>query len=83
MAVLSNPEKSWRRPGEDLQASRSELEARLGATIEEVQVLSGGLANSNYLIGKDRVLRVYRRDRGALAKEAALLRMKWERFFKN
>ncbi len=42
-------------------------------------MLSGGAANLNLKIG-DRVLRVYRRERGALAREAALLARGWRSF---
>lgn len=55
---------------------RAEVERRIGSTREPIEVLTGGLANVNVRVGRDRVLRI-RRDRSALAKEATLLSRPW------
>jgi predicted Ser/Thr protein kinase len=77
---LPNPERRWQRAAECLSLDRSEVERRLGPTSEPLQVLSGGLANTNVRVGSERVLRIYRRDRHALGKEKALLQQSWESF---
>jgi fructosamine-3-kinase len=75
---LANPERSW-APPVATRIERSEVERRIGAFEGDVEVLGGGLANTNVRVG-GRVLRIYRRDRHALPKEAALLERGWHSF---
>jgi hypothetical protein len=73
--MLANPERSWERAVTSLD--RAEVERRLGPVSEPLEVLSGGLANLNVRVGRDKVIRVYQRDPRAMRKEAALLRRGW------
>jgi aminoglycoside phosphotransferase (APT) family kinase protein len=59
---------------------RSDVETRIGRTTESIELLSGGLANLNVRVGRDRVLRIHRRQPGLVAKEAALLSRGWHSF---
>jgi aminoglycoside phosphotransferase (APT) family kinase protein len=76
--VFPNPERAWAPPASTIAIDRSDVERRIGP-VGAFEVLSGGLANANVRVG-DRVLRIYRRDRSALAKEAALLGRPWKTF---
>lgn len=81
MTPLPNPERAWERPAVvDTTALTEVVQRRLGPTSEPLEVLSGGLANLNVGVGDGRVLRVYRRDPAARAKEALLLRRRWRSF---
>jgi aminoglycoside phosphotransferase (APT) family kinase protein len=75
---LRNPERLWERPTDIGKFDRFEVESRIGEVPEQLELLSGGLANLNVRIGAGQVLRVYRRDPLALAVEAALLRRPWK-----
>ncbi len=79
MAVLFNPENAWERPERTLSVDRGEIARRIGEVDEPPEVLGGGQANINVRIG-DRVLRVYRREPAAAAREAALLARPWRCF---
>lgn len=74
---LPNPERAWERPAGLSSLDRAEVERRLGPVSEPLELLAGGLANLNVRVGRDRVLRVYRREPEALRKEAALLARGW------
>jgi hypothetical protein len=78
--LLANPERDWERPAQSTSLDRGEVERRIGSTTEPLDVLSGGLANLNVRIGRDRVLRIHRREPGLVAKEAALLSRGWRSF---
>jgi aminoglycoside phosphotransferase (APT) family kinase protein len=78
-AALPNPESCWERAPALASVDRAEIERRIGPFDGPVTVLAGGLANVNLRIG-DRVLRLYRRDPGAAACEAALLARGWTAF---
>ncbi len=78
--TFPNPERDWARAAHLDVLDRDEVERRLGPIREPLAVLSGGQANLTIRVGADRVLRIYRRDRGALAKEHALLRRGWASF---
>jgi hypothetical protein len=80
MRVLENPELAWERPAPTRALDRAEIERRIGPIDVEPEALPGGLANANVRVGRGRVLRVYRRDPGALAKEARLLEREWRSF---
>lgn len=80
MADLPDPEKAWERPAASRRLERAEVEARIGATRQPLELLGGGLANTNIRVGADRVLRLYRRDPAAAALEAALLSRPWRGF---
>lgn len=62
-----------------------EVEQRVGRTNEPLELLSGGLNNTNIRIGRDRVLRIYRglddgvrfRDPAVVGKEATLASRAW------
>jgi len=73
---LPNPERFWKPRAELREVTRAEVERRIGSFAGPLTLLSGGLANANVLVD-GRVLRIYRRDPGALAVEAALLRRPW------
>ena len=74
--ALSNPEHQWERtPTSDLEVEDA-VHERLGEVAGPLVQLGGGLANDSIRVG-DRVLRIYRRDVDALAKEAALLGRGW------
>ena len=60
--------------------SRSEVEKCIGPTTEPFQLLSGGQANTNIRIGKDQVLRLYRRDASIAGKELSLIQKNWNSF---
>jgi hypothetical protein len=72
-----NSESSWHADRRVTDVEYSVIASRLGEVDEEVACLSGGLANDNFRIGSDRVLRIYRRDIGALVREQALLSRPW------
>ena len=76
---LPNPERQWQLTARHGEVTTADIERRLGAHAGEWQLLSGGLANANVLVG-GRVLRIYRRDPGTLRLEAALLRRPWQSF---
>jgi hypothetical protein len=78
--ALPNPERLWSRVAPLATLDRSEIERRLGPIDGALEVLSGGLANTNVRIGADRVLRIYRRDPRSAPKEATLLRRGWRTF---
>src|SRR5258708_29447102 len=80
MPNLLNPEKNWERNADAVSVSRDEIEQRIGPFQESAEMLSGGLANANVLIGKEKVLRVYRRDPGVAGKERTLLEKPWRTF---
>ncbi len=75
---LPNPERAWRPAA--APPTRDEIEARVGARVRTIEVLSGGLANANVRVDAGPVVRLYRRDVGALAKEACLLELPWASF---
>jgi fructosamine-3-kinase len=75
---LANPEAGWEAPDRTRSVARADLEARIGP-VGDYEVLVGGLANVNVRLD-DRVLRIHRRDPGATAREAALLRQRWSSF---
>jgi hypothetical protein len=74
--MLQNPERAWSDAATPKTIDRAEVERRIGPTGEPIEVLTGGLANINVRIGRDRVLRI-QRDPSTLAKEATLLRRPW------
>jgi hypothetical protein len=78
--MLRNPERDWERPAETVRIDRAEVEHRIGPCAGEPEVLSGGLANANVRLGDGRILRIYRREPAALAREAALLARGWRSF---
>ncbi len=78
--LLPNPERGWEQPPEATSFDRSEVERRIGPTTEPLEVLSGGLANLNVRVGRDRVLRVHRRAADSVDKEASLLARRWRSF---
>lgn len=80
MEVLENPERNWEQTGEAAAIDREEIRARIGDVDGSYELLDGGLANANVRVDDDRLLRVYRRDVGALDKEAALLEREWRAF---
>ena len=66
-------------------ATVADIERRLRAlhhagADDDIEALSGGLANLTVRIGRDRVLRVYERDPATLRKEQHLLMRPWHRF---
>lgn len=78
--ALPDPEAAWESPPSTRTLDpEAEVRARLGRVDAPVEVLSGGAANLNLKVG-DRVLRVYRRERAALAREAVLLARPWRSF---
>ena len=80
MEPLVNPEEDWEPPEEASGVERREIVDRIGEFEGVWEVLGGGLANANVRIGGDRLLRIYRRDVEAKAKEAVLLGGGWETF---
>jgi len=74
--VLANPERAWHVAAAPAAIDRAEIERRIGATDEPTEVLTGGLANLNVRVGRDRVLRI-QRDPSTLPKHVALLRRPW------
>jgi fructosamine-3-kinase len=79
-APLPNPEREWERPAPVASLDPAEVEHRLGPTHGPLELLGGGHANINVRVGARRVLRIYRRDRDAAAKEKALLLQPWTSF---
>jgi phosphotransferase family enzyme len=79
MEPLRNPEVSWSRAATQATIDRAEVERRIGPTSEPIEVLSGGFANVNVRVGRDRVLRI-KGDLSTLAKEVTLLRRPWRSF---
>lgn len=77
MEPLRNPEVAWSRAATPATIDRAEVERRIGPTSEPLEVLSGGFANVNVRVGRDRVLRI-KRDRSTLAKETTLMRRPWQ-----
>lgn len=77
---LHNPEVRWQRELDPQPIDRQEIIRRVDIGEDETELLSGGLANQNIRIGKDRVLRIYRRDEGCLALERRLLSRAWDEF---
>lgn len=80
MTKLFNPEESWVPSGQVSIVSRAEVEKCIGPTTEHLQLLSGGQANTNIQVGRDKVLRLYRRDAGTAGKEITLLQKSWKSF---
>lgn len=80
MRLLPDPERAWERAAHVEALDRAEIERRVGPFTGGVEVLSGGHANVNVRLGAERVLRVYRRDPAAAAKEASLLARGWRSF---
>jgi phosphotransferase family enzyme len=74
--VLPNPERAWHVAAVPTTIDRAEIERRIGATNEPIEVLTGGLANLHIRVGRDRVLRI-QSDPSTLAKQTALLRRPW------
>jgi hypothetical protein len=75
-----NPEREWARATHLGSIDREEVERRIGLTSAPLEVLSGGQANVNVRVGVDRVLRIYRREPEARAREQALIERGWESF---
>ena len=67
--MLPNPERAWYRGAAAKTIDRPEVERRIGPTPEPIEALAGGLANINVRVGRDRVLRVNRRNAGNRAAE--------------
>ena len=78
-APLPNPERRWTARGELQAVERAEIVDRIGPFEGGLEVLGGGLANTSVRVG-ERVLRLFRRDPGAVGKEAWLLRRPWTHF---
>lgn len=78
MPFLANPEDAWSSQVPAL--ARSDVEDRIGPTSEQLEVLSGGLANLNIRVGSERVLRIHRRDPESTALEHTLLTKAWRSF---
>jgi hypothetical protein len=78
--VFPNPEREWKRAVQLATLDRREVERRIGPTQASLELLSGGQANINVRVGADRVLRIYRRDRDARAREQWLLQRAWQSF---
>lgn len=79
MTELPDPERAWEPPAAARRLDRAEVERRIGAVGEPLELLGGGLSNTSVRVG-DRVLRIYRRDPSAAAVEAALLSRPWRSF---
>jgi fructosamine-3-kinase len=77
---LPNPERDWERSGPVAAFDPADVRCRLGPTHESLELLSGGHANVNVRVGAGRVLRIYRRDPGAAAREKTLLLQPWTSF---
>lgn len=78
-ATLQNPERAWFAAATPRLFTRADVERRVGPTREPIELLSGGLANLNVRLGRDRVLRIHRNP-AALALETTLLRHPWRSF---
>jgi fructosamine-3-kinase len=76
MEPLRNPEVAWSRAVSTAAIDRAEVERRIGPTEEPIEILTGGFANINVRVGRDRVLRI-KPDGTTLAKKATLLRRPW------
>ena len=76
MAELRNPERAWSAAVTPATIDRAEVERRIGATDEPLEVLAGGFASLNVRVGRDRVLRI-KRDPATLDKERTLLSRPW------
>jgi fructosamine-3-kinase len=76
---LPDPESLWERAPTLVSAEPAEVERRIGPIDDPIRVLPGGHSNLNLLLG-DRVLRIYRRDPQAAAREARLLSRGWRSF---
>jgi hypothetical protein len=76
---LPEPEAGWDPPPPARTVDRAEVERRIGPCAGPLEVLGGGRNNLNVRVG-ERVLRIYRHDPGAAAKEAALLGRAWDSF---
>ena len=79
MEPLRNPETLWSRTATPTTIDHAEVERRVGPTTESIEVLSGGFANLNLRVGRERVLRI-KRDALTVAKELALLSRPWRTF---
>ncbi len=80
MIALPDPEAGWEAPRSTRALDpAAEVRRRIGQADAPVEVLSGGAANLNLKVG-DRVVRVYRREPAALAREAVLLARPWRSF---
>ncbi len=77
---LPNPERAWAAEQAPLPLEPEHVVTRVGAAFTTLELLSGGLANSNVLIDGERVLRIHRRDPSSAAKEAHLLRQGFRSF---
>ncbi len=77
MEPLRNPEAAWSRALER-SIDRAEVERRLGPTKEPIELLTGGFANVNVRVGRDRVLRI--KDPSTVDKERTLLSRPWRAF---
>lgn len=68
--ILVNPERTWssRVTGGDLDL-RAEVVARVDASFDSSELLSGSQANLNVRLDRNRVLRIYVRDPAALEKK--------------
>jgi fructosamine-3-kinase len=76
---LPNPESEWEHD-DTLGVTQDEIVERIGKVDGQIQTLSGGHANSNVRIGRERVLRIYRRDESSIHKERSLLETEWSSF---
>ncbi len=79
-AIFPNPERAWQADREHGPIPFEDVARRIGPFAGQVVRLSGGLANDSFLIGDDRVLRIYRRDATAVSKERSLLTSRWKGF---
>jgi hypothetical protein len=70
---------AWSRSVMLAAIDRAEVTRRIGPTTEPIEVLSGGFANLNVRVGRDRVLRI-KRSGSTLAKEVTLLGRPWRSF---
>jgi phosphotransferase family enzyme len=77
--LLPNPERAWMPARAQAPIERAEVERRIGATDEPLELLTGGLVNRNVRVGRERVLRIFH-DPSAVGKEAALLARGWRSF---
>ena len=73
-----NPESAWHAEHHIADVDEDAVRSRLKIGNASITRLSGGLANDNYQIGSDRVLRIYRRDADSLPLEATLLSRPWQ-----
>ncbi len=80
MTALANPEASWERVVSTRPVTYAEIRERVGPVEAPPHLFPGGHANDNLRLCGSRVLRIYRRDRKEVCKEATLLRRTWKRF---